>query len=115
MPSLTVDGYEADDVVGTIAWRAVDEGMAVTVVCADKASSFAVSHCQSSRRSQSDRITAAFRGPPDADPSAPFGKVCDMSCPSADLLYGSVLPVDLLFTCRTCSSFCALASPSCNQ
>ena len=37
MASLMVPGYEADDLVGSIAWRAVDEGMAVTIVSIDKA------------------------------------------------------------------------------
>ncbi len=36
IPALTVEGYEADDVIGTLAHRAVGEGYDVTIVTGDK-------------------------------------------------------------------------------
>lgn len=36
IPSITVEGYEADDVIGTLAHRAVGEGYDVTIVTGDK-------------------------------------------------------------------------------
>ncbi|MEW6283156.1 MAG: 5'-3' exonuclease H3TH domain-containing protein, partial [Candidatus Eremiobacterota bacterium] len=36
IPALSVDGYEADDVMATLAWRAVHAGQPVTVVSSDK-------------------------------------------------------------------------------
>ena len=39
LASLEVSGYEADDLIGSLSWRAVDDGMAVVIVSADKVTS----------------------------------------------------------------------------
>ena len=36
VPVLRLDGYEADDIIGTLAWRAAEEGMEVYMVTPDK-------------------------------------------------------------------------------
>lgn len=36
IPVLEVDGYEADDIIGTVAWQAADQGYSVFMVTPDK-------------------------------------------------------------------------------
>jgi len=36
IPSIELDGYEADDIIGTLAWQAADKGYEVYMVTPDK-------------------------------------------------------------------------------